>query len=320
MSKEISPAFLADTLFSKSKVYILRGLKAKSEGSLEEYQLWASLALELLGKSSLSTVSPALVADPTHYQSLFAACGHPLSTDVKTITAKTLFERLSHISKSFDKRIQNFCVQLSLRRNSELHSGELPFSAMTLKAWEAQFWHAAHIILEIQELELEKWLDKEGVEATRQLLSETKEAIKMMVITKISHALEDFEKANASKSKRDKLIEASKKANLWGHYDMFDYVVDDYILDECPSCEGMGVLGGIKYDEFILDTPPRGMHIEFDIPTEYVEVTYVVEEFICLVCKLHLRGTQEILAASLQDEFIEVEERELEFEPDYGNE
>ena len=208
MSKRISPAFLPESLFAKSKVYISRGLRAKNENIMDEYQLWASLALELLAKSTLSNVHPALVADPTHYQSLFSACGHPLSPDVKTITAKTLFERLSHISKDFDKRIQKFCEQLALRRNSEIHSGESPFSGMSAKAWESKFWHAAHIILELQNKELEQWLGAEGAQAARQVLVDANKAITMMVETRVAHAAEDFEAKHKSKKKREELIEA----------------------------------------------------------------------------------------------------------------
>jgi len=37
------------------------------------------------------------VVDPTHWQSMFVAAGINVTTDVKTITAKTLFERLAHL-------------------------------------------------------------------------------------------------------------------------------------------------------------------------------------------------------------------------------
>ena len=314
MSREISPAFSPNTLFAKSKVYMSRGLRAKHAGVLDEYQLWASLALELLAKSSLSNVHPALVADPSHYQSLFAACGHPLSPDVKTITAKTLFERLSHISKSFDKRIQKFCEQLALRRNSEIHSGESPFSGMSSEAWEAKFWHAAHMILEIQNKELEQWLGADEAQAPRQILKEAKEAIAMMVKTRIAHALEDFKLKHKSEKKQEELINASKQAKPWGHYDRFSFSIDNFQLHECPGCKGMGVIGGTQYDEEISqDQDPD------DPFTEYVDVTYATEEFVCLVCELHLLGSQEISATELPDEFYDTEEREREFEPDYGN-
>jgi hypothetical protein len=126
----MNPALAPDALYAKSQVYIRRGFRAQATGDFEEYQLWGSLALELLGKAALGRVHPALVADPQHYESLFAACGKPVSPDVRTIAAKTLFLRLGHIGKAFDARHQKFCAQMSLRRNSELHSGESPFLGM----------------------------------------------------------------------------------------------------------------------------------------------------------------------------------------------
>ncbi|WP_155985226.1 MULTISPECIES: hypothetical protein [unclassified Thioalkalivibrio] len=314
MNKRISPAFSEEALFSKSKIYMARGLRAKNEVALDEYQLWASLALELLAKSSLSTIHPALVADPTHYQSLFSACGHPLSPDVKTITAKTLFERLSHVSKKFDKRIQKFCEQQALRRNSEIHSGESPFSGMSPDAWEAKFWHAAYTLLDIQGKELEQWLGADEAQAPRQLLGDARKATSMMVQTRIDHALEDFKSTHKSEKKREELIEESKKAKSWAYYDKFDFYVDGYDLHECPACGGMGVMGGTQYDEEISDDQDP-----YDPFTEYVEITYATEEFACPVCGLRLHGAQEVNASSLPEEFYEREEREREFEPDYGN-
>ena len=50
----ISAALSADALMGKSQVYIGRALAAKAAGSMGEYQLWASLALELVGKATLA--------------------------------------------------------------------------------------------------------------------------------------------------------------------------------------------------------------------------------------------------------------------------
>src|SRR3546814_3224412 len=73
---------------------------------------------------------------------MFVAAGINVTTDVKTITAKTLFERLAHLVPRFDKTIQKFCKDIAERRNAELHSADLPFRTMRLEAWEARYWHA----------------------------------------------------------------------------------------------------------------------------------------------------------------------------------
>src|SRR5690349_21534482 len=111
--RTLPPALSSEALFAKSRVFILKALRRKEEGDFEEYQLWASLSLELLGKSILASIHPSLVADPTHYQSLFAASGINLSTDLKTIAAHTLFDRLRHLSNSFDEKSRLFCSAIA---------------------------------------------------------------------------------------------------------------------------------------------------------------------------------------------------------------
>ena len=103
-------AINSEALLAKSKVYMSRAMASKGDEELDEYQLWASLALELLGKAALATKHPSLIVDPTHWPSMFVAAGIKITTDVKTITAKTLFERLTHLAPRFDKSVQDFCV------------------------------------------------------------------------------------------------------------------------------------------------------------------------------------------------------------------
>jgi hypothetical protein len=126
-----------------------RALVAKAAGSMGEYQLWASLALELVGKAALALIHPCLVAHPNSKVSLFAAAGMSISPDIKTIAATTLFDRLTHVSKRFDENTKKFCTHMSEKRNAELHSGEAPFDGVVAASWEGRYWHTAEIILEV---------------------------------------------------------------------------------------------------------------------------------------------------------------------------
>ena len=116
--------FERDALFAKSIVFIKRALAHRDGNRQDEFQLWAALALELLGKSTLAAIHPALIADPGNVASMFAACGRPISTTAKTIPAKTVFARLRHLDKKFDDKTETFCNAIAMRRNAELHSGE----------------------------------------------------------------------------------------------------------------------------------------------------------------------------------------------------
>jgi hypothetical protein len=319
MKPATNPALEREALYAKSQVYIRRGFRAQADSDTEEYQLWASLALELLGKAALANVHPALVADPTHYQSLFAACGRQLSTDIKTITAKTLFERLSHIDKAFDSRHQKFCEQMALRRNAELHSGESPFSGMSADTWEREFWGAVETVLAMQAETLESWLGAEESKAPAKIIEQANEALQWVVKHRISRCKEDFEKKHQNPKERQEIVEESKRLN-WSKHGW-----DNYDRERCPACLSSGFLGGTLWNEDVLETedgsieygPDGEEYIEY--PSETVEKIFAAEEFLCPVCGLHFYGTKEIAAAEMPEDFSTREVREREFEPDYGN-
>lgn len=314
MKPTTNPALERDALYAKSQVYIRRGFRAQTDGDTEEYQLWASLALELLGKAALAKVHPALVADPTHYQSLFAACGRQLSPDTKTITAKTLFERLRHIEKGFDSRHQKFCEQMALRRNAELHSGESPFSGMSAEAWEREFWGAVETILRCQGESLESWLGTEGAKVPAQIIYKAAEAMEWAIKHRVARCKEDFEQKYKDAKKRAKAIKESKNFHWWDFPDRLQLSGDAYDDQECPACGGHGVSAGMLWNEELSEDQKPS-----DPATEWVDREFIVEEFVCPVCQLHLFGAKEIDAAGLPEEFSRTEAREREFEPEYGN-
>src|SRR3546814_18611259 len=107
---------------------------------------------------------------------MFVAAGINVTTDVKTITAKTLFERLAHLVPRFDKTIQKFCKDIAERRNAELHSADLPFRTMRLEAWEARYGHACDTILHQMGSYLEQWLGTADAKAPRPVLEEAAKA------------------------------------------------------------------------------------------------------------------------------------------------
>lgn len=309
-----NPSLNRDALYAKSKVYIGRGLRAQANGDTEEYQLWASLALELIGKAALAGVHPALIADPGHSHSLFAACGVQLSPEVRTIAAKTVFDRLTHIEKGFDLRHQTFCEQMAIRRNAELHSGESPFSGMSPEAWEREFWGAVEIVLRIQKESLESWLGSEGAKAPTKIIELAEAALEWAVKNRISHCRQDFEKKYPNPKDRAKLIEESKLIPVWKQMLNLKIDGDGFEQNLCPACGVNGILAGSLWTEEVSEEQDAE-----DPATEWWDETYLVEQFLCPTCIFRVHGRKEIAAANLPEEFEKSEPREREFEPDYGN-
>jgi hypothetical protein len=315
MTRQVPSAFDADLLYAKSQLYIRRAFRARDAKDLDEYRLWASLALELLGKAALARVSPTLVADPTHQESLFAACGIPLGTDLKTITAKTLFSRLPHISKDFDTQVHRFCEQLALQRNAELHSGEAPFIAVAQEVWERECWYAVSMVLRAQHLDLETWLGAEEAAAPKEVLAAAQHAVTQAVAQRIQRSKEQFVATYKVARKRAEVIAATAEIRLWQHYKEFSLHIDGYERQKCPACDATGILGGVLWSEEISEEQD-----ENDPSVEYVDKTYVSEEFRCFTCGFTARGRRESLAAGMPEEFYETDTRERKFEPEYDNE
>jgi len=311
MPDDLFIALNGDALHSKSKVYISRALTRKSTGDLDEYQLWASLALELLGKAALARKHPSLIVDPTHSQSLFAAAGINVTTDVKTITASTLFVRLAHLVPRFDKTVQKFCQDIAGRRNAELHSGELPFLNMRLDAWEARYWHACDTILHQMGSSLEQWLGAVDAKAPRQLLAEAANALKAAVELRVEAAKERFgalKKAECERLKADaEMHQPHHQARL------FNSRYDEIWLEYCPACKCRAFMAGDQVGENISEDRD-----EYAI-WEIVDREFVGQEFQCPTCELKLMGSDEISASGLSSIYETQQEREMQYEPDYGN-
>jgi len=309
----MSPALSPDALLAKSKVYIQRGFRAHAAGDFEEYQLWASLALELLGKAALARIHPALIADPQHYQSLFAACGKPISPDVKTIIAKTLFLRLSHIERKFDIKCQEFCNQLSLRRNSELHSGESPFSGIKAEQWEQEFWGVIELVLQAQGQDLGSWLGEENAKAPSEIVKKARDAKRLAVLQRIKKAGESFVDNHKNRKERESLIKDSSALRYLDFREKFSLFGDMHSRETCPACRAEGFIIGVEWESEVVRD-------DLDDDYETVEITYGVEEFYCPVCELSLFGVNEIIAAEITDTFTERKSRVRQYEEEYMNE
>lgn len=304
-------AINSHALYSKSKVYISRALSRKESEDLDEYQLWASLALELLGKAVLSHQHPSLIVDPNHWQSMFVAAGVNITTDVKTITAKTLFERLVHLVPRFDKTIQKFCQEIAERRNAELHSADLPFKMMRLEAWEANYWHACDTILQQLNSSLEEWLGASDAEAPRKILSQAEKALNAAVKLRVEAAKEKFDARK--KSERDHIHNEAKNREPHNQLTIFRGNYDEIWVEECPSCGCRAFMTGEQTSEDITEE-----HDRYSV-WEIVNREFIGEEFRCPSCDLTLIGRDEIDAAGLNYIHEDQQEREMDYEPDYGN-
>jgi hypothetical protein len=307
------PAVDSEAIFAKSKVYVQRALRCKAGSDLDEYQLWASLALELLGKTCLAQIHPSLIVNPQDQISLFAASGVQLGTDIKTIAAHTLFERLRHVTKGFDESVRKFCDDISQRRNSELHSGEVPFREMKLVAWEGRYWHAAQLILGKMDSSLEEWLGADQAEAPKSILKHAQQALVDAALVRIERAREGF--LQRKKKERDDALQTAETKESYHYTGLFRLLSDTEWAAKCPACTGKAYIAGVLVEEIISEEGLGDFGEE-----EAVDKHYAGEEFKCPTCGLHLASQAEVEAAGLSLEHMETEIRERRYEEEYNNE
>ena len=277
----------SDTLWSKAQVYTKLAFEADPSSPL--FPLLASFSLEMLGKSALSNIHPALIADPRQEgAAILYAFGVP-TKDPKTIVAKTVFNRLRQIVPEFNDDDESYCVLMAERRNKELHTGELSYQNYGTGAWLAEYYRVVKVLCVFLGRDLSDLLGPaRAAEAAQITLGEA-----ARVKADVSRRIADRKRAMADlhvHELQQRRIEHEPK-NHW-RYQSPGWV---FRSTPCPSCESAGSL-------HLKETGERPPEIVED--AIYVDTIYSPREFSCAVCGLKLSGTQELRVAALADEII----------------
>jgi hypothetical protein len=310
-------AFEYGALWNKAKVFIDRALVARDDGRGEEYHLWAALALELLGKASLSHVHPALIADPTHFPSMLAAVGRQQTADVKSITARTLFSRLRDVVDAFDDRMQRESNGMAERRNADLHSGESPLIGLEDRVWVPAYWRIVKVLVTHQGRTLADLLGGEEAARIDEVVRNNAEVTRQTVLARIARrsVAIDLRYGVATPER----AEAAQRAAARPLPVRFGEESGAFEDGECPACHMKGWLFGTLDHEDLVEVD-EGADPEWGpMSREVVEITYSTERFLCSECGLVLDGHEELEIAGMPSEFVHEEEHEPDYEPEYGN-
>jgi len=311
-------AFDYDALWAKSRVFVDRALRARNAEDDFAYYMWSAISLEILGKSTLAAIHPALVADPSHAHSLFAACGRQQKATVKSIMAKTVFERLQSLVQEFDSKAKDECLKMADRRNAELHSGDSPVTGLDPQIWVPGFWRAAVVILEEQRRSLEDWVGPEESERIRKILENRAEVLRQAVHARIASRKADYDSRfpPGSPERQGAANRALVRSFPARHSENWD----EWEEHDCPACDSKAWLLGLGWQERVVEEV-REQIDEFDFNIyDIVDIAYDVEGFACEECGLRLRSRDEVVTAGLPEVFTRTDTREPEYEPDYGNE
>lgn len=304
MEAELTLPYDHEGLWSKTVLFLNRSYSALDNDSFEEAALWASFALELLGKAALSKVSPLLIADPDdNGKSLLIAAG--ISQDVagfKSVPAKAVFSRCARAFPPFNAREAD---RIAANRNDDVHSAALPFAALPPEIWWQRYWAQAVLLVSAQDRTLEQLVGAERVGGVEEHLAKNRANVAARVQALIARAHQRLAlmRSAAISARAAAELAAAVATSTGMEYETFV---------ECPACTERASLlgdyaqsGEIQYDE--------------DDGSAWEELQVYAAAFACTNCGLTLEGPEFLAEAELPDSF----EAEREYEPewdDYGNE
>ncbi len=302
-----------DALLIKAQIYSERALQSDRNSSL--FPFWASLTLELIGRATLSSIHPVLIADPREGNNILHAFGFPSKKgNAKTIGAKTVFVRLKTIVPDFNEAEDKFCQSFINMRNEELHSGTPIFEDLSTNSWLTSFYHSCKILLEFQERSLQDLFGSEEAEVAEHMIVEGMKELESQIKKRISDYRTNFGKLT-SKIRQDRIDTSHQKIE---EFIRIEDIRSNHKIELCPSCKNEALLIG----RYISESEPKVVDDEILIHHNLLPI-----EFRCFCCNLKLEGNGELIIADLGGQFaienysdpMDYYLHNLEPDFDYGN-
>jgi len=303
----LSSTYDHEALWLKAKLFLNLATEDGDYRTFDERALWASLALELLGKAALSKVSPLLIAVPSEEGTNILIAAGLTSGDARfeSISASTLFKRCARAFKPFS---DSHALAIARARNNYVHGGEASFTKIPPEAWWPRFWAQAVILVHAQDRDLEDLLGhRESQVAEKHLATNTKN---------IEHRTEMLlERARQRLALADSGTHTARQAAEWGRTVVMDAGFKYATTATCPACGATGKLEGENDNdhEMIVE---RISDDDFDV---WVEVTVEADYFSCETCRLVLDAYELLEQAGLETSFTTAGDMADFAEPDYGN-
>ena len=225
-----------EALWSKAKVFLNRAMDPDSGRSFDEQALWASAALELLGKAALARVSPLLIAEPTEDgTNVLIATGLIEGTaQFASVRASTIFKRCQ---KAFRPFSASEAQKFANARNEYLHGADIGFMTLPPQAWWPRYWALAAILVTAQDRDIEGLVGPARISEVEGHLAQNTKNIEDRVEALIARAKQRLAQYLAGTLPAK--IQMEWRSNL-------DLTIGlSYSTAEtCPACAESGVLEG----------------------------------------------------------------------------
>lgn len=183
-----------DPLWAKARFYFEQAFHEPRDDP--RFGLWCSLALELLARAALASVSPTLLAEPDrdHRNLLHALNRGSASAPRRSIRASQVFALCHELFDQFSEADLTVAKALVNRRNDELHSGNSAFHEYPSKYWLTGFYRACYSLADAMGESLEGLFGRDEAQAASRILDETKSEVRKLVEDAIAAHRKAFER------------------------------------------------------------------------------------------------------------------------------
>lgn len=298
-----------EALWLKAKLFINRAMDDDVRQSFDEQALWASLALELLGKSALAKISPLLIAEPTEEgKNILAAMGIG-EGDGKftTVSASTVFKRCKRAFPTFNLV---HATDIANARNEYLHGAGVGFGGLTPDKWWQRFWSSASTLITGQDKTIDQLVGYYREKIVDEYLKQNQQYMNHRLESLRNRAQQRF----LQKSRGD-LPERLQRA--WKTERQLALGLDYSDSATCPACGNLGLLEAEEVQNERSDgyfDPQTGEHESWGVADA------LPEYFSCAACQLVLDEHELLTLAGLDESFeVQGEEFLLATEGEYGN-
>lgn len=274
-----------EKLWVKGKNYIDKALLQDRESEL--FPFFAAIALEFIARATLAKVHPVLLAESKDGENILYAFGFQKRTHYIPISipTKLVIERCEVIVPNFTETEKAFCKDITVKRNEELHSGNLGFNNFPTKIWLSKYYKTLKILLEFQDKTLSDLLQSSEAEAAEEMIIERDADLEKKVRDRISLHRKTF--SSLTVDLQNEKITNSTQDKWFGSR--------VYRKDEiCPACGNIGILTGK------LISVSEGKANESEI-TQNINV--LPTHFFCFCCDFELGNHQELDSIELGGQY-----------------
>jgi hypothetical protein len=269
-----------EALWSKAKVFMNRAMDPDAGRSFDEQAMWATIALELLGKAALARVSPLLIAELTDEGvNLLIATGLiDGPARFTSISASMVFKRCQRAFKPFSTADAQ---AMASARNEYLHGPANGFSTLKPETWWPRYWALASVLVNAQDKQIEDLVGPDREMTVQSYLRQNSKNVEHHFEALVTRAKQRLAQHRAG------TLPARVQMEWIANPDL---TVGDRFsaIGLCPACGAAGTLEGeepikVSYDGVNINDSTADL-------SDVSSITYTVwaEYFSCSICHLIL--------------------------------